>query len=1080
MTRVPYVELRAHTAFSFGDGAVSPEDLVIRAVQLGYPAIGITDTADMGGLVRAQLEALRQGDRRITVIAGAELRVAGQPMAFLARNAEGCRNLAALVTLSRVGELAHWTRERPGRPRGAPNVTWEQVRSHATGLHLLTGPASGTIAAHVRSGEARQAQRLLHEWRESFHGCLAVEVQQHKTGGDERALAGALIELAERAQVPWVAVQNPRYIDDDGRLVHDILTALRGGTTLDDAAARGLLHPNSEWCLPVPDAMRRAWAGLEQGLEESVRIASECHFDLRWFRPPLPKFVDNEEDEDLVLRHRVYDGARVRWGDVLTSEQTKQIEYELEIIANLGFAGFFLVMWDAVRSARKERILCQGRGSAANSAVAYCLEITAVDPVKHGLLFERFLSEVRVSDENAADRYVYDLDELDYAQAPDIDVDVENRRREEVFEYMYNKYAREKSGIVCIVQTYGVPNAILDSMRALGYSAEQARFFSKRLHRYADFQESIDVLQKELAPRQRFPLDNPRGRALITAIRALDGLPRLRSTHVGGFALSSKPIGNYLPVEHTTMGRTIIQFDKDDLDAIGVPKFDFLGLGALTLVRHAFEAVKRHTGTELTLYNLPYEDKETYAMIARGDTLGTFQIESRAQIASILRTQPDVMYDIVVQIALVRPGPIQGDFVDPYTRRRRGDQTYTPIHPALEEILDRTYGIPIFQEQAMAIAATMGGFSHAEADQLRRSMGNIKKTGKLKAVLDKLEAKMIANETLDPRVTPEVATRIGQELITFANYGFPESHAWSFALIAFATAYLKRHYPAFFYLGILNAYPMGFYQPSTLIHDARRAGVEVHPPCLHAGDRLCTIIPGIHSAPHALRIGWQHIQGLSTKTLDRIDHCKSCAPFTSIADVVQRIPLSRSEALQFARANAFAAWEPDRRKAAWEALRAASDIFPFAPSHEITYDPRTLDDRELIFLDYQATGICVTGHPMEHRRKEMRAKHILDSQQLAHAKDGTSVVLAGLVTVRQRPSTANGTIFLLIEDEFGFMNVIVFPPLVKKYHDLVKYAPFLIVQGQFQREGPVMNVIAHRFAELKITQSLAHQVHNFH
>lgn len=1059
-----YVELRAHTAFSFGDGAVSPEALIARAADLGYAAIGITDTADLGAVVRAKIEADR---RNIHLVVGAELRVDGKPLALLARDIQGCRNLASLITRARVGSLRSWSPTNRQRRRGMPSVSWAHVAERADGLHLLTGPASGTIAQLVRDGRRDDAERMLHEWREAFGRRIAVEVQRHRGCGDESALAGALVDLATSAGTPWVVCNDPRYLDDSSRLVHDMLTALRAGLDLDRATERGLLHPNGEWRLRSPDEMIEMWAGLEEGIDESARIASECDFSVRWLRPPLPAFpVAEGANAGEYLRAQVYDGANTRWGSALSHKQRAQLEHELAVINRLGFAGFFLVMWDAVRFARSKNILCQGRGSAASSAVAYCLGVTAVDPVLNGLLFERFLSEARIPGPGA-----------EYTEAPDIDLDIEHDRREEVLDYVYGKYHRENSAITCTVQTYRAPNAILDAMRALGYPAELGFELSKRLHRY-DPKAGVDRVQGALAKRFGVDLASQRGRAILMAMSAFEGVPRMRSTHVGGFVLSAAPLGDYLPIEHTTMGRTIIQFDKDDLDFIGAPKFDFLGLGALALVRHAFDSIEVRSGKRLELYNLPQDDVPTFELISRGETVGTFQIESRAQIASILNTLPQFIYDIVVQISLVRPGPIQGDFVRPYTRRRRGHEAVRYAHPLLEPILHRTYGIPIFQEQAMAISSVLGGFSPAEADRLRRTMGNIRKKERLQAVLVDLTDRMASNPRPDPPVSREIAEQISRDLLTFANYGFPESHAWSFALIAYATAYLKCHYPTDFYLGLLNAQPMGFYPNATIIHEARRRGVEVRPPCLRDGRRMCTTEETITSEQPALRIGWRHIRGVGERTLDRLCEAQDFSPFTSIADVVNRVELARAESLQFARAAAFGAWEPDRRRAAWEALRAVGDNLPLAPAHRLTYEPRELDERELIFLDYAATGICITGHPMEHLRERLRGAGVAGSCDLPSLRDGQRVVVAGLVTVRQRPESAKGTLFLLLEDEWGFINVIVSRTLVERYGDIVKFAPFMVVEGLFERDGGVMNVVGRRFRKLEAGR-LVHGSHDF-
>ena len=1050
-----FVELRAHTAFSFGDGGVSPEALAARAASLGYTAIGITDTADLGGIVRFALEARRQNIRPIV---GAEIIIDGCPAAFLARSKEGFNNLASLVTRSRVGELSVWKKGDGKKTRGRPRVSWQQIAERSEGLQMLTGPACGPVASCLRAGDFKGAERTLCRLRDAFGDRLAVEVQLHHTSGNEAALATALIELAERQRVPWVICHEPRYIDNDTRLVHDVLTALRYNTTIDDALTRGLLHPNGEWRLASPEEMAERWKGREAGLEESERIASECDFSLAWVRPPLPRFpVPEGFTDDSFLRDRVFAGARERWGEI-DDKQTAQLEHELRVIGKLGFAGFFLVMWDAVDFARKRGILCQGRGSAANSAVAYCLAITAVDPVKHGLLFERFLSEIRVDGQT---------------EAPDIDVDIEHDRREEVLDYVYDKYNRANAAITCIIQMYRGPNAILDSMRAFGYPVEMATNFSKRIH-WSDPAEGAKYIEEVLAPKFGLDLDNPRGKATLAAMAAFEGVPRLRSTHVGGFVLSSAPLGDYLPVEHTTMGRTIIQFDKDDLDAVGIPKFDFLGLGALSLVRRAFDMIEVRTGTRPEMYKLPPDDEATYNLIASGETIGTFQIESRAQIASVLHTKPDRLYDIMVQVALIRPGPIQANFVHPYTARRRGLEPVTYLHLDLEPILKRTQGIPIFQEQAMAIAMKLGGYSAAQADELRRTMGHIRKVEKLHRVLEQLRARMI-----ERGVTEDVAARIAEDLKSFANYGFPESHAWSFALIAYATGYLKAHYIAEFYAGLLNSYPMGFYPPSTLIHDARRHGLKSLPPCMRDGDWECTTEPTENPDRPALRIGWRHIRGLGEKSLDALKAARGWDRFTSIDDVVQRAKLQRADALHLARAGAFGAWEPDRRRAAWVAMRAVGDSLPLAPARITPYNPRPLTRDELIFLDYFSVGISVSGHPMEHLREKLRAAGVLDSRDLEQLKGGERMITAGLVTIRQQPQSAKGTVFLLMEDEFGFINVIVSKKIVEKYSEVVKFSTFVAVEGWFERDGGVRNVIGRKFSELKVKQ-LIHASRDFH
>ncbi len=1115
-----YTELRAHTAFSFSDGAVTPEALVQKAADLGYHTIGISDTADLGGVVRFVLECRRQG---LKPVVGVELNVDGRPAAFYAQNAEGMRNIGALVTRARVGSLQGWVKGQSADKRGRPRVSWKDVAERSAGIFALTGPTSGPLGAKIQTCEYSAASRILSEWKDVFGERLAVEVQLHHTGGCEAALASALINLAKRQNVPWVAQHDPRYIDMDSRLVHDVLTALRYDTTIEKAMQQGLLHPSGEWRLLSPKEMGERWKGREEGLACSEMIAASCDFELSWLRPPLPKFPHPAGSSDIrFLREKSYEGARERWGDNLSQAQENQIEHELRVIAQLGFGGFFLVMWDAIRFARSRNILCQGRGSAANSAVAYCLGVTAVDPVANGLLFERFLSEKRVDGQT---------------EAPDIDVDIEHDRREEVLDYMYNHYDRAHSAIACIVQTYRGPNAIRDSMRAFGYPIDQVNEISKRMH-YDEPREGAEKVRAELGEKYGLVVDDARGRAMLTAMAAFEGLPRLRATHVGGFVLSSAPLGDYMPIEHTTMGRTIVQFDKDDLDAVGVPKFDFLGLGALSLVRRAFDYIEVRTGERPQMYKLPVNDPKTYALIQRGETIGTFQIESRAQIASILHTLPDRMYDIVVQVALIRPGPIQAKFVHPYTARRRGMEPVTYPHPDLEPILKRTQGIPIFQEQAMSIAMVLGGYTAAEADELRRTMGHVRKIQKLIDTLARLRDRMVARGVAEP-----VATGIVEDLKSFANYGFPESHAWSFALIAYATGWLKAHYPAEFFAALLNSWPMGFYPPSTLIHDARRHGVVVRPPCMRDGEWECATEPldrlgvdranetaamesvmslGIEggSGQHwlgdpdgpALRVGWRHIRGLGEKTLDALRLARGGrsavgvgqsigksrggraraaialedmpsvvppeAPFVSVEDVVLRASLKRADALHLARAGAFAAWEPDRRRAAWEALRACGDSLPLAPATREMHQPRALSATELIYLDYFATGVSINGHPMQHMRSRLRAAGVVDSQGLKRLSGGEPILVAGLVTIRQRPASANGTIFLLLEDEWGFINVVVPSFLVEEFAEVVKFATFVLVQGRFEKDGNVLNVVGKRFKELSVKQ-LEHRARSF-
>jgi len=1057
-SRPTYVELRAHTAFSFGQGACTPEALVARAAALGYEAIGLTDVADLGGIVRFATACREHGVRPIV---GLELAVDGLPLALVARDATGYRALAALVTRARAGRVGDWRREDAGAgagtpARGMPDVAWAQVAERSAGLWLLTGPTSGRLARHVAHGRLAEAERLLDTYRATFGAHAVVEVQWHHAGRREASLAGALIALAERHDMPWVVTGDPRYVDADGRRVLDVLTALRHGVTIDEATTRGLLLPNDEWCLQDPHAVAYRWADNAAGVATSRAIAESCTFDVRWIRPPLPDFPGTTaETVDAVLRDTTLRGAAERWGEP-TAAQLRQIDHELGVIRQLGFAGFFLTMWDAVRYAKSLGILCQGRGSAANSAVTYCLGVTAVDPIEHGLLFERFLSVPTVDD---------------LIEAPDIDLDIEHDKRELVLDYMYTRYGRAHAALTAVTQRYSASTAVQDVCRAYGVPAETAFALSKRVHR-DEPAEGAAKLRAGLAEQHGLPLKTARDIALVDAIAAFEGLPRLRSTHPGGFVLSAKALGDYCPIEPTTMGRTIIQFDKDDLDALKIPKYDFLGLGSLSAVRRAFDVVERYEPRP-ELYSVRQDDAAAYALIARGDTIGLFQIESRAQIASLVNTKPERMYDIVVQVALIRPGPIVAKFVHPYTERRRGRARI--VYPdglgdTLGPILNRTMGIPIFQEQAMRMAMDLAGYTAAEADELRRTMGHMRKQPRLKAALDKLRGRM-----RDHGVADDVAARIADDLMSFANYGFPESHAWSFALIAYVTAWLKANHATAFYIGLLNAQPMGFYSVATLVHDARRHGVEVRLPDLVLGDADCTAEASASSVGTlAMRAGWRLIRGLSTHALDALVAARAARPFASIADVVRRAGLTRTDALALARAQAFASWQPDRRRATWEALRAVGDTLPLAPASGIEtrdddgFAARPMTRHEAVFADYHAVGLSVDGHPTERFRAWARRMGALDTAQLAAARSGERVIVVGLVTIIQRPATAKGVVFVLLEDEVGSANVIIWPKLFAAARDTVSFSDFLAVYGQVERDGGLVSLIARRFLSLGV------------
>lgn len=1030
----PYVELRARSAFSWMDGTATPEALAHAAADLGHSSLALVDGADFGGAVRFHRAA---SDAGIRPLLGQVLHIQewDASLALLVRSRSGMSHLAHLVTKARTDA-----------PRGRPSIRLDDLESHSEGLHVLTGHTSGPIGRPLLKGSANRAHAHATWLHERFPGRLAIEVQQHYVSAAEQSVIARSIELAKTMDVPWVATGEPRYLSPEGRLVHDLLTAQRSERTVQEAAGEGRLLPNGTWQVLSPEAMARRWAGREEGLVESRRIADACAFEIEWLRPPMPDFRTPEStDDDAYLRTVAFDGARERWGETLTEAQRRQLEHELDVIARLGFSGYFLVMWEAVQYAKRNNILCQGRGSAANSAVAYVLGISAVDPVRHGLLFERFLSAGRTEGR---------------AEAPDIDVDFEMHRREEVLQHVYKRYGRRHAAITAMTQTYHAPSALKDVMRSLGYPADASSGLSKRLRNLSP-SDGAAALRSGLAGRHGLELDTPSGRAILTALSAMDDLPRLRSTHPGGFVISRAPLGDFIPIEPTSQGRTILQFDKDDLDEAGVPKYDFLGLGGLTAVRLAFDAVRETTGEQLQMYSIPEDDEKTFELIRAADTVGLFQIESRAQIASLVKTQPEALYDLVVQVALIRPGPIQAQFVHPYIRRRRGLEEPDYRDERLRPVLERTLGIPIFQEQAMAIAMKVAGYTGAEADEFRRSMGHQRKLERLRRALDELRRRLVEND-----MDEEVAADLTKDLEAFANYGFPESHAWSFAMIAYTHAWLKANYPAPFYLGLLNAMPMGFYPASVVVNDAIRRGLDVHPPCVLDGwdDTVLEMHEG-EGANRPLRLGWRTIRGLSSSARSALTEAKAAGSFRSVDDVVRRAEIGKQDALLLARAGAFDGLVDGRRQAAWKALGSSGDRLPLAPGRRLPFRPQEMDETELIFLDYLATGISTRGHPMEHLRPRLDSAGVLNAKTVREVKAGSREAVAGLVVTRQRPVTAKGTVFLLLEDEHGFINVIVPPDIYRANKETVDYASFMAVRGRVEREGPLANVVAERFAQ---------------
>jgi len=1180
-----YIELHCHSCFSLLDGAALPEALVARAVELGYPALALTDHDELGGAVRFAQATSEMG---IGGIIGAELTIVGQraegrggkrnevappalpPSALgpvfhivlLAESREGYGNLSTLITHARMHNA-----------RGEPSITLDRLAQHAAGLFALTGCPRGWVPSLVAEGDMDAACDAAATLVDIFDRRVAIECWDHGLA-EEREMVRGLRSIARALDLPWVVTNDVHYVRARDRIVHDVLSCLRHDNTLDTMGTR--LRPNGEWYLKSAAQIRRRWQHAPEGLTATLAIAERCQFRMEMLQPTLPAFpLPPGISDDEYLARLVEQGAWERWGDGRRSEvegreeaavpyptdaHARQIEHELGMIRRLGLAGFFLIVWDIVRFARREGILCQGRGSAANSAVCYCLGITPVDPIKLGLLFERFLSEER-------------------KEAPDIDIDFAHRERERVIQYVYEKYGREHAAMVCEQITYRGRSAVRDAARVLGFSVEQADALSQLSDRFSAKATAEQLLGSEVGGRRSgedgsethteaiarvFGQDMVPGteattkacevkaearkiaraaymdphakethnerRNPTTAIRAVEGdgsrssaleaagldpsdkrvrmlapivaglhqIPRHRSIHVGGFVLTQEPLSTVVPIEPASMpDRTVIQWEKDDLDPVGLVKIDLLGLGMLTLIQDCLKYVRETRGVTVDLAQLDMDDPNVYDDLCRADTIGIFQVESRAQMNTLPRLKPRKFYDLVVEVAIIRPGPIQGDMVHPYLRRRAGTEEVTYPHPSLEPILKRTLGVPLFQEQGMQVAIACAGFTPGESDMLRRAMGHKRSRERMAAICQKLVEGMTKNG-----IPHDVAMRIYNQINAFADYGFPESHAASFALLVYASAYLKHYYAPEFTAAILNAQPMGFYAPGTLVEDARRHGVVVRPvDVTRSGwDAVLERNPGAEvggrrsAAPPAVRLGVRSVRGLGPKAKDIYERALAGGPFESIEDVVQRTRFDRRTLRMLAEAGAFDAFvadEPDlarRRAALWQVLESARGIAgplaPLAPAPSAAHPsmlPR-MSPGELTEADYRMTGLSLNGHPMRHLRTVLEPNGIRSARDLVeHGRDGDRIAVAGLVICRQRPGTAKGFVFLTLEDETGTINVVVTPKRFEKQALLISTTPLLLVRGVLQVEQGVVNVRSDVFRALNADVGAEYaQRHDFH
>jgi error-prone DNA polymerase len=1053
-----YAPLWCKTNYSFLEGASHPEELVEEAARVGIRSIAVTDRDGVYGVVRGHVKALELG---VHLIIGSEVTVDdGSTIVLLAADGSGYANLCQLLSDGRLR-----------CEKGESQVAWREVCARAEGLVALWGGDGSLIAG--KTDPLFVAKQL----REAFGARVYAMVTRHRRPG-ERLQERRVRERATQYGILTVAATEVLYHAPERRDLQDVITCIRHGVTLSTAGC--LTKPNAEHALKTPYAFRSLFPDDSLSVARAQAIAEQCTFSLSEirYRYPSEKLPDGTTSSGW-LRHLTFEGAKERYPAALypggvPDNVRAQLDKELDVIGDLEYDGYFLTMWEIVQFCRREGILCQGRGSAANSAVCYCLGITAVDPVQMDLLFERFLSKER-------------------AEPPDIDLDIEHNRREEVIQYVYEKYGRSHAAMAANVVRYRARSAVREVGKALSIP-------DTTLDRVAKLLSHYDDIDNDTLGQAGFDAENTTHQHLARLAAEIQDFPRHLSIHPGGFLLGHKPVRDLVPVENATMeGRTVIQWDKEDLESLGLFKVDLLGLGMLTVLNRAFDLVDKHCARHLTMATTPRDDEPTFRMIRRADTVGVFQIESRAQMAMLPRLRPRTYYDLVIEVSIVRPGPITGGMVHPYLRRRNGEEEVIYPHPSLEPVLKKTLGVPLFQEQVMKLAVVAADYTPGEADQLRRDMAAWRRTGRLERHRERLITRMVAKG-----ITPEFAERVFEQIKGFGDYGFPESHAASFAYIGYVSAWLKCHYPGVFVCALLNAQPMGFYTPASLIDDAKRHGVEVRPVDVQLSDWDSTLEP-VHAVAGgadnnfykgedskarfecdqklAVRVGLRYVRGLREEQGKKIIAARAIitapdadaaaranGPFDSIDDFVRRTGCEDGVLARLAEAGAFESLDPQRRNALWRTAGAASERerehqYPGQSELSLGGDEDNVDfddltDYETIAWDYGSTGHSTRGHLLTPVRHELRAMGLPDARTVWRMQTGRRVRYAGIVINRQRPSTAKGVVFMTLEDETGFVNVVVWRDVFKEYEIIGKTASFMGVTGKVQSEEGVVHVVA--------------------
>ncbi|MGB5277896.1 MAG: error-prone DNA polymerase [Gammaproteobacteria bacterium] len=1025
--RLPlYAELHCISNYSFLRGASFPEELVERAACLRYRALAITDECSLAGVVRAHIAAK---EHNLHLIIGSEFTLQdASRFVLLATDRASYGRLSHVITVAR----------RQAR-KGEYYLTRQILeRHHPKGCLALWLPNfSDTDHEHTIND---QALRWLAQCFPQ-HCWIAVELLL--TGDDQQRLH-ILQALGEKHRVPLCASGDVHMHHRPRRALQDTLTAIRLGKPLAQLGYE--LFPNGERYLRSRQRLQKIYP--QALLEETLRIAECCQFSLDELRYEYPKeLVPNNHTAKTWLRVLTEQGMQRRWPQGTPDKVKKAVEHELALVDEMAYAPYFLTVYDIVQYARTQGILCQGRGSAANSAICYCLGITEVDPDRMQLLFERFISKER-------------------NEPPDIDVDFEHERREEVIQYIYQKYGRERAALAATVITYRPRSAVRDVGKAIGMSLDQVDRLAKSIHWW----HHVETIEQQLQ-ENGFSLQNPLIERLVILVQQILGFPRHLSQHVGGFVINQGKLSHLVPVQNAAMPeRTVIQWEKDDLEALGLLKIDILALGMLSAIRKALTYVSRYSKQTVTLADIPAEDPAVYQMIQQADTVGVFQIESRAQMSMLPRLKPRSFYDLVIEIAIIRPGPIQGDMVHPYLRRRNGEEVITYPSDAVKDVLSRTLGVPIFQEQVMQLAMVAAGFSAGEADQLRRSMAAWKRKGGL----DQFEGKLL--EGMKARgYSEQFAQQIFNQIKGFGEYGFPESHSASFALLAYASSWLKCYHHAAFTCALLNSQPMGFYAPAQLVADARKHGVHVLPVdvCISAHDSTLEFTGDngsseITSKKQSLRLGLRIIKGLSSTGIDNIICARKQRPFANVQDMATRAKLNKKDMECLAAANALKSLTGDRHRAYWQIAGIENNIPIFETPQFLEGDVMLPipSEGQNITADYATTGLTLGRHPLALLRDRLSRRRIRKAEELWELNNDTKVTTAGLVICRQRPGSANNVVFVTLEDETGQTNVVVWPQLAERQARELLNAHLLCVQGSIQQEDGVLHLIAFRLQDL--------------